>query len=104
MMGLNISNDDFWEISPDIFALMSKAYDIKRQEDWLPYRRLMTVIANVNGNKMQEKDFMYLPHYDGLKEKVEPIILTPEEIKKITEEHIKLGIINGINETGSKGG
>ena len=92
-MGFNIQSDEFWELRPDNFIIMSKAYDIKQQQDWLPYRRLMSVIVATQGGKMKEEEFISLPYFDASKVHQKPIKLSQEEIKKITEEHLKAGLI-----------
>ena len=92
-MGLNIQGEEFWELRPDNLIIMSRAYDIRVQQKWLPYRRLMSVIVATQGGKIKEEDFMSLPYFDTPKKAYKPIKLSPEEIKKITEEHIKMGLI-----------
>jgi hypothetical protein len=94
-MGFNIQSDEFWELRPDNFIIMSKAYDIRQQQEWLPFRRLMSVIVASQGGKIAEEEFVSLPFFDKPKKKHTPIKLSPEEIKEITEKHIKLGIIKG---------
>ena len=91
-MGYNIQSDEFWELRPDNFIIMSRAYDIRVQQDWLPYRRLMSVIVASQGGKMKEEEFIHLPYFD-FKNIEKPIVLSAEEIKSITEKHKKLGLI-----------
>lgn len=92
-MGYNIQSDDFWELRPDNFIIMSKAYDIRIQQDWLPFRRLMSVIVASQGGKVKEEDFIALPYFDGQRIQEKPILLTAEEIKQITEAHLNMGLI-----------
>lgn len=92
-MGFNIQSMEFWDMRPDNFKIMSEAYDIKVQQEMIPYRKLMWVIASSQGAKVNEEDFMHLPDFDKPKMKHKPVVLSPDEIKKITEEHRKLGLI-----------
>ena len=93
LMGFNIQSDDFWELRPDNFIIMSRAYDIKIQQEWLPFRRLMSVIVASQGGKVKEEDFISLPYFDGQSVTEKPILLTAEEIKQITEDHLRMGLI-----------
>lgn len=92
-MGYNIQGDEFWDLRPDNFTIMSKAYDIRQQQEWLPFRRLMSVIVASQGGKVSEEEFQPLSFFDKKPKKHVPIKLTKEEIIAITEEHRKLGII-----------
>lgn len=86
-MGFNISSDEFWDIRPDYFMLMSKAYDRRQQETWLPFRRLMAVIVNAQGGKVEEKDFASLSYFDNNKKtKEKPIILSAEQVAEIEKK------------------
>ena len=92
LMGLNIGSDEFWEIRPDYFLIMSKAYDIRNQQVWLPFRRLMTVIVASNGGKANDADFQKLPHFDEIVHE-EPINLSRDEINSVNKEFERLGLI-----------
>lgn len=91
-MGFNIQSDEFWDLRPDNFIIMSKAYDIRKQQEWLPFRRLMSVIVASQGGKVSEEEFQPLSYFDK-KVKHTPIRLSKEEAKRIVEEHRRLGII-----------
>lgn len=93
IMGFNIQSDEFWELRPDNFIIMSRAYDIRKQQEWLPFRRLMSVIVASQGEKIAEEEFVSLPFFDKPRKKHVPIKLSKEEIQKVKEEHIRLGII-----------
>lgn len=95
IMGFNIQSDEFWELRPDNFIIMSRAYDIRQQQEWLPFRRLMSVIVASQGGKIAEEEFVSLPFFDKPRKKHVPIKLSKEEIQKVKEEHIRLGIIKG---------
>jgi len=87
IMGFNIQSDDFWELRPDNFIIMSRAYDIRQQQEWLPFRRLMSVIVASQGGKIPEEEFVSLPFFDKPKKKYIPIKLSKEEIEKIKERN-----------------
>lgn len=89
-MGLNLQSDEFWELRPDNFYRMSRAYDIRQQEVWLPFRRLMTVIAGSQGVESKDSDFIFLDKFDK-KVTVKPIKLTDEQIKQAQEDFKKYG-------------
>jgi hypothetical protein len=91
-MGFNIQSPEFWDLRPDNFIIMSRAYDIRKEQEWLPFRRLMSVIVATQGGKISEEEFQPLTYFDKKKKHI-PIKLTKEEADKIVEEHKRLGII-----------
>jgi hypothetical protein len=97
-MGMNIQGNEFWEMRPDNFSIMSRAFDKREEQRWLPFRRLMSVIVASQGGEVQEQDFIFLPSFDAIKEKPKAIIFTAEEIEAITKEHIINGSIKNKHE------
>lgn len=91
LMGLNIQSDEFWELRPDYFIIMSDAYEIREQQRWLPFRRLMSVIVSVNGGKVEEADFINLSHFDKPKNIKNYKVPSYEEAMAFTNELIKNG-------------
>lgn len=84
-MGLNLQSEEFWGLRPDNFIRMSRAYDMRQQLNYVPFRKLMYIVAKANGFDKDEVDIMPLPLIDGHREEEKPIILTAEEIREKQE-------------------
>jgi hypothetical protein len=63
-MGFNLQSDDFWELRPDNFIRMSKAYDFRVNEKWsiartISYYSLLSR-DGIDANKIKPEDLFYI--------------------------------------------
>lgn len=82
-MGFNLQSDDFWELRPDNFIRMSKAYDLRANEKWsiartISYYSLLSR-DGLDAGKIKPEDLF---HIDGDTVKISERIALTEEQKK----------------------
>lgn len=94
-MGLNLQSDEFWELRPDNFIRMSKAYDLRYESSLIPFRKLMWIVARSNGSDIEESQIFPIHSVDKYKPIEKPIKLTAEEIRRKEEEFKKMTSGNG---------
>jgi hypothetical protein len=90
-MGLNLQGDEFWELRPDSFIRMSKAYDFRTSERWsiartISYYALLSR-DGIDANKIKPEDLF---HVEGDAVKVSKRVELSEEQK----QHI-INVANG---------
>ena len=82
-MGLNLQSDEFWELRPDNFIRMSRAYDLRTTEKWsiartISYYSLLSR-DGIDANKIKPEDLFYI---DGDKITISKKVELTEEQKQ----------------------